>query len=287
MEYLEAFERAIIYMENHLDDAISVHEVASASGYSYYHFTRIFQSVLGESVGHYLKKRRLSRAAHKLLYSERKIIDIALESGFDSAQTFSRAFKSVYQVSPSTYRNNRLDVFRGNKKEIDRSFLHHISSNITVQPQIRNIGSIYVAGIRGTAKLDNIFSLWQQFAQKQSDIPNGHPSCRTFGICEYKGDTETANYDMEVSEVIGMEVLTYDDLPSGIVTKTIPAGKFAVFTHKGPLADILKTYQYIWGTWALLTSETIDERDDFELYDERFTGRENADSAIDIYIPIK
>lgn len=287
MEYLEAFERAIIYMENHLDEAVSVHEVAKASGYSYYHFTRIFQSVLGESIGNYLQKRRLSSAAKKLLYSDRKIIDIAMESGFDSSEAFSRAFKSVYQISPTAYRNNRLDVFLGNKKEIDRDFLRHISANITVQPQIRKIDDIYVAGIHGTAALDNIFALWQQFGEKQGSIPNKHPSSRTFGICEYQKDADIANYDMKLSEVIGVEVVTYDNLPPGTITKTISAGKFAVFTHKGSLADILKTYQYIWGTWALLTSEVIDERDDFELYDERFTGRENEDSEIDIYIPIK
>lgn len=287
MEYLEAFERAIIYMENHLDEAVSVHEVAKASGYSYYHFTRIFQSILGESIGNYLQKRRLSSAAQKLLYSDRKIIDIAMESGFDSSESFSRAFKSIYQVSPTVYRSNRLDVFLGNKKAIDRDFLRHISSNITVRPQIKEIDEIYVAGIRGTAALDNIYSLWQQFGKKQDSISNKHPSGRTFGICEYQEDADIANYDMELSEVIGMEVVTYDNLPSDIIIKTIPAGKFAVFTHKGPLADILKTYQYIWGTWALLTSETIDERDDFELYDKRFTGRENEDSEIDIYIPIK
>lgn len=59
MEYLEAFERAIIYMENHLDEAVSVHEVAKTSGYSYYHFTRIFQSILGESIGNYLQKEKV------------------------------------------------------------------------------------------------------------------------------------------------------------------------------------------------------------------------------------
>ncbi|SDX44781.1 AraC family transcriptional regulator [Eubacterium barkeri] len=287
MEYLEAFERAIIYMEAHLDEGISVHEVAKASGYSYYHFTRIFQSVLGESVGNYLQKRRLSSAAQKLLYSDCKIIDIAVDSGFDSSESFSRAFKSNYQVSPSAYRSNRLDVFRGNKKEIDRDFLHHISSKITVQPQIRKIDDIYVAGIRGMAVLDHIFALWQQFGEKQGSILNKHPSGRTFGICEYQEDVDAANYGMEFTEVIGMEVTCYDNLPPDIVTKTIPSGKFAVFTHKGSLESILKTYQYIWGTWAMVTTETIDERDDFELYDARFAGRENENSEIDIYIPIK
>lgn len=286
MQYLEAFERAIIYMENHLDDNISVHDVAKASGYSYYHFTRVFQSVLGENIGNYMQKRRLSSAAQKLLYSDRKIIDIAIESGFESSESFSRAFKNVYQVSPTAYRQNRLDVFLGNKKAIDRDFLRHISFNLTVQPQIKTIEEIHVAGIRGTAALDNIFSLWQRFAEKLDRIPNTYPSARTFGICEYQENVSASNYDMELTEVIGIEVTSYSKTTTDIVFKTIPAGKFAVFTHKGSLNNILKTYQYIWGTWVLLTDEIIDNRDDFELYDERFMGKENENSEVDIYIPI-
>ena len=92
---------------------------------------------------------------------------------------------------------------------------------------------------------------------------------------------------MELTEVVGVEVTSYDSMSANIVTKTIPAGKFAVFTHKGSLSNILKTYQYIWGTWVLLTKETLDNRDDFELYDERFLGRDSEQSEMDIYIPIK
>lgn len=264
MEYLEALERAIIYMENHLNEDISVYEVARASGYSYYHFTRIFQSVLGENIGNYIQKRRLSVAAQKLLYSNNKIIDIAMEGGFNFSESFSRAFKNVYQVSPTVYRRNQLDVFLGNKKAIDRDFLRHISSKITVRPHIEQLEEIHVVGIYGKVALDKIFSLWQRFIEKSDSIPNKHPSGRTFGVCEYQVDADIANYDMELSEVVGAEVTFYDDLPAGMVAKTIPAGKFAVFTYKGTLDDILKTYQYIWGTWALLTSEIIDERDDFE-----------------------
>ena len=108
-----------------------------------------------------------------------------------------------------------------------------------------------------------------------------------FIICEYQENADAAKYNIEFVEMIGMEVTRYDNLPSDIVTETIPSGKFAVFTHKGSLESILKTYQYIWGTWAMLTTETIDARDDFELYDVRFTGRGNDNSEIDIYILIK
>lgn len=92
----------------------------------------MFQSVLGENIGNYIQKQRLSSATQKLLYSEKKIIDIAIESEFDSSESFSRTFKNIYQVSPTVYGKNRLDIFLGNKKVIDRDFLRHISSNIIV-----------------------------------------------------------------------------------------------------------------------------------------------------------
>lgn len=287
MEYLPTFERAIIYIENHLNENIRVDDVAKEAGYSYYHLTRIFQSLLGESVGNYIQKRRLSNGATQLLYSDKKIIEIAFEIGFDSSEAFSRAFKAVYRVSPKEYRNNRLEVFIGHKKEINMELLKHITNNITVQPKIRYIDNIYVAGIHGVSSIDNIYSLWQKFGDVVNIIPNKHPEGRTFGICEHLQETHISNYDMEFSEVIGMEVTCYDNLPASIVDKTILAGKYAVFTHKGPLSELLKTYEYIWGTWVLLTKEVLDDRDDFELYDERFLGRDNQRSEIDIYIPVK
>ncbi len=287
MEYLNTFERVVIYIENHLGEDINVSDVAKEAGYSYYHLTRIFQSLLGESIGNYIQKRRLSNGAKELLYSDKKIIDIAFRNGFDSSEAFSRAFKVVYRVSPKEYRNNRLEVFMGNKKELSRDLLKHITTNITVQPEIKYIDDIYVAGIHGVASINDIYSLWQRFRDVADTIPNKHHSERTFGICEQLQETHTLNYDMDFSEVIGLEVTCYDNLPNGIVTKTIPAGKYAVFTHRGLLGELLKTYEYIWGTWVLLTKEILDWRGDFELYDKRFLGRDNEQSEMDIYIPIK
>ncbi len=289
MEYLESFERAIIYIENHLSENIRVIDVANEAGYSYYHFTRTFKALLGENIGNYIQKRRLFNGASQLLYSDKKIIDIAFDCGFDSSEAFSRAFKSVYRVSPKEYRNNRLEVFIGHKKEISIDLIKHITTNMTVQPKIKYIDDIYVIGIRGTSSVNKIYSLWQKFQNVVNVIPHKHPSGRTFGICENLQEVhlEKVHYEMNFSEVIGIEVTCYEDIPSNLVTKTIPAGKYAVFTHRGTLNELLKTYEYIWGTWVLLTKEVIDDRDDFELYDERFFGIENTESEMDIYIPIR
>lgn len=287
MDYLITFEKAILYVENHLNENISVKDVADEAGYSYYHFTRIFQSLLGESIGNYIQKRRISNGAHQLLYTNDKIIDVAFANGFSSPEAFSRAFKMVYKVSPKEYRNNRLDVFIGNKKEISLDLLKHITTNISIQPEIKYINEIYVAGIQGVASIDNIYALWKKFESIADKIPNKHSSGRTFGICDQLEESHTLNYSMDFSEVIGLEVDSYENLPENLAIKTISAGKYAVFTHKGPLSEIIKTYEYIWGTWSLLTKEILDDRADFGLYDDRFLGKDNYESEMDIYIPIK
>lgn len=106
-----------MYIENNLHENITVNDVAKETGYSYYHLTRLFKSMFGESVGSYIKKT-ISKQYKELLYSDKKVIDIAIGSGFESSEAFSRAFKSIYKVSPIEYRKNRIDVFVGKKKKI-------------------------------------------------------------------------------------------------------------------------------------------------------------------------
>ena len=291
MDYLKALENAIIYIENHLGEAIMVEDVASAAGYSYYHLTRQFSAVLGESVGSYIKKRRLADGAKKLLYSNKRIIDIAMENGFDSSEAFSHAFKAIYKVSPSIYRKNRLDLFLGAKEKLEPKLLRHRAQNITVHPQIVELPDIKTVGLRGQTTLCNnvLPQLWQQFNAMADTIPNRKTNGRGFGICEAcNGNTlYDMNENVLFTEVVAVEVNEYDRLPELFVPKTLKGGRYAIFTHKGSLALLQKTFDYIWGTWFLNTKETLDCREDFELYDERFLGYDHPDSQIDLCIPIR
>lgn len=78
--------------------------------------TRLFSSVLGESVGHYINRRRLYNASEKLIHSDQKVIDIALDCGYESSEAFSRAFKAVFGYSPVAYRKAGLDLVIKAKK---------------------------------------------------------------------------------------------------------------------------------------------------------------------------
>jgi AraC family transcriptional regulator len=291
MNYLEQLETAVIFIENNLHEDLRVDEVAGVAGYSYYHFHRIFEAVLGETVGNYIRSRRLCRAAGDLLYTDKRILDIAVQYQFDSQEAFSRAFKKAYKVTPGVYRKNRIDTIVGGKKELSPLRLKHLTDGMTIQPVIREIDPVMLNGLRGKSSLKNnkLFSMWKAFDSRVSEIPNLESGRRGYGICEADPEFDLSLFDetTESSHFIGAAVSSLAEVPEGMQTKILNGGKYAIFTHKGRLDTLSMTYEYIWGTWVLCSGYEIDQRDDFEFYDERFLGPDQEASEFDIYVPLK
>lgn len=94
------FQRAINYLEEHLEDEIDYGKVAEAAYCSSYHFQRVFGILSGFTLGEYIRRRRLTRAAADLLTGE-KVISAAMKYGYNSADSFSRAFYRFHGVLPS------------------------------------------------------------------------------------------------------------------------------------------------------------------------------------------
>lgn len=292
MSYLRNLEKAIAFIETHLKDSIGVVDVARAAGYSYFHFNRIFSAVVGESVGSYVRQRRLTDAARELLTTNKKVIDIAIAYCFESSEAFSRAFKAVYGVSPAGYRKNHLDIILGTRKPLDAESMRHLASNVTIKPINKEFDEIKVTGLRGTGTINDagvaIRALWGRFLELMPELPHAAPCRRAFGITELnEADIYSLTGDTDFSAMVGAEVSSFSGIPAQFVTKSIPAGKFAVFTHHGVVDNLMTTYRYIWGTWFFNTRETVDSRESFELYDHRFLGPEHPDSQMDICIPIQ
>ena len=291
MNYYNQLEKAIIFIEQNLGEDIKVEAVAGVAGYSYFHFHRIFEAVLGETVGNYIRLRRLTSAAHDVVYTDKRILDIALVYRFDSQEAFSRAFKKLYKVTPGEYRKNRIETVIGSKKQMTTIGLKHMMNSVTAQPMIKEISDIKIIGMRGKATINNnlIPKMWSDFNPRITEIENRIPQLRGYGICEVDPNYNMYkfNEDTEFNEIVGIEVKKHDIIPPGMVGKTLAGGKYAVFTHSGSVEFLKMTYQYIWGTWIISSKYEVDLRDDFEFYDERFLGPNNDMSEFDIYIPIK
>lgn len=106
MDWMTGLQRAIDYVEAHLTDDIDYAAVAKEAASSSFHFQRVFSIICGYTLGDYIRMRRLSLAADELMRSDNKVIDIALKYGYDTPESFSRAFARFHGVTPTQARSD-------------------------------------------------------------------------------------------------------------------------------------------------------------------------------------
>lgn len=101
MDCIQSIQKAIEYMENHILEEISYEDVAKQLYMSNYHFHRLFSMITGMTANEYIRNRKLSMASQELTMSDKKVIDIALKYGYDSPESFTKAFSRFHGVSPN------------------------------------------------------------------------------------------------------------------------------------------------------------------------------------------
>ena len=110
MDWTTGLQKAIDYIEDHLLEKIDYDAVAAQSFSSSYHFQRIFCILCGFTVGEYIRNRRLSLAGAELAAGNAKVIDIALKYGYESPDSFAKAFQKFHGILPSQARSNGSDL---------------------------------------------------------------------------------------------------------------------------------------------------------------------------------
>ncbi|MDE6025696.1 MAG: GNAT family N-acetyltransferase [Lachnospiraceae bacterium] len=95
---------AIDYIESHLHEKLDLETIAEALHYSKYHLHRMFTATVGLTIQTYAQRRRLTEAAKLLVFSDKPILEIALTAGYESQQSFTDSFRSMYKKAPNQYR---------------------------------------------------------------------------------------------------------------------------------------------------------------------------------------
>ena len=106
MDWIIGMQKAIDYIEDHLTETIDYDDVAAQSYSSSYHFQRVFSILCGFTVGEYIRNRRLTLAGAELAMGDAKVIDVALKYGYESPDSFAKAFQKFHGLLPSQARNN-------------------------------------------------------------------------------------------------------------------------------------------------------------------------------------
>ena len=190
--YLERIQEGIDYIESRLDEEIPLADVARAAGVSQWHFQRIFKALTGETLKTYIRSRRFANSLDRLLTTKLRILDIALLAGFDSQESFARAFKMSFGLTPQEYRRLGKKTLFLRKAQIDAEYLKHINENVSLAPEIAVQPGRTLVGLRTQlfsvdSEKNNIAQrlppLWGAFLSRLSEIEGRVPGA-CYGVIE-------------------------------------------------------------------------------------------------------
>ncbi|MBL6445604.1 GyrI-like domain-containing protein [Fulvivirga sp. 29W222] len=288
--YYQRIKDAVSFIEQNLKHNLSVDGIAEQACFSKYHFIRLFMAITGDTVGGYVRKRRLTKAAEDLILTDSPILSIAVDYQFESQEAFTRSFKSLYRTTPSKYRKRGIHQLAFRKNELSSDTIDHLKKSISREPEFVMTTPKKLVGMCTITSLtnNNIPELWLNFISRIKEIGNIRNSGK-YGIHSYDNESKVEDYSEHFTfkKWAAVEVSHYEDIPPGLDRYTMQPGKYARFIHKGGIKGFQMSIDYVYGTWLPASGYQLDTRDDFEHYGERFYGPENPESEIDMYIPIK
>ncbi|MBU1362844.1 MAG: AraC family transcriptional regulator [Gammaproteobacteria bacterium] len=280
--YAERFNKVLDYIEMHLDEALTAEQLSQIANFSKFHFHRQFAEYIGTSVGRYILLLRLRRASYQLAFDRsKKIIDIALEAGFENPESFTRAFKNTFGRSPSTFRRQP-DWESWHERYRFRT--PERTSNVQVDIVEFSTTRIAVMEHRGpTEKVND--SVAQFIAWRIETGLSPKQNSRTFGIAYDNPDTtEPTQFRFD----IGGEVMA--DVPAnqqGVVTKSIPGGRCARVRHCGSHNRLGESIYPLYRNWLPESGEELRDYPLYFHYLNLIPETPENELVTDIYLPLK
>lgn len=252
MNYHQKLEKVIDFIEEHLDEKISLERLSDVFFISKFHFHRLFTAFTGLSLQQYIRWLRLKRAAHQLIVDkDEPIINIAINAGFESHEAFSRTFKKMCGFSPSHYRRNASWAYW------DKSpYCLPPRGKTNMNIEIRNIDKIRLAVIehRGDPK----------FVAESVNKLISWAKAQTIDLKPKAGEAFAIAYDdpkttpaAEFRLDLGIKIPENFKLNSDVVEKYLPAGRYAVAMHKGSRDKIGDTVYPLYREWLPSTTEQL------------------------------
>lgn len=293
MHAWEAIQKTVDHIEENLPEKMTPALLAQVAALSPFYFQRLFARLVGRPVSDYIKTRRLAAAAQKLEGSDARIVDIALETGFNSHEDLTRAFQGAYGMTPKEYRQNPVGLNHMIKPEL---LLHYtlvdedvplIVDGMVLEITRKSEGQPrYFRGLRGQVPIagqiplgeatgvDVPGQIWERFHEGKAAIPGLVPGGNEVGVA-LMGEPGSGSFVYFAGAAA--EPGAYAE--NGVSHWEMPAGDYVVCKFEAESADELhtaaldKAMGYLFGTW-LRVHKLVSEPFCAELYDSK--GEEAA-----------
>ena len=230
-------QNALTYIEENLTEELEIRDIAKKAFLSPFYFQRIFGVMCGISVGEYIRGRRLSLAGEELARSDAKVIDIAAKYGYDSPDSFNRAFQRFHGISPSAAKKAgaRLISFAPVKIKQTVEGIHMMEYKIVEKPQFT------VMGVSWKFHPETSYQQIPEYWTEMFSHPD-FPLMGVYGIC-----IDDNGADGEFDYWIADNYIPWQEIPVGCKSLVIPGGTWAVFPCK--LKTLQDTNTQMWQEW--------------------------------------
>ncbi|UOQ92892.1 AraC family transcriptional regulator [Halobacillus shinanisalinarum] len=287
MDSLKSMNEAIDYIEEHLLDEINLKEVARRAYCSEYHFKRMFSFLAGVSLSEYIRRRRLTLAAFELKNSQEKVIDLAMKYGYNSPDSFTRAFCNVHGLTPSEARKNghSLKAYPRMTFQLSIQGGEEMNYRIEEKQPFRIVGRQKKVPIIFQGENPEITAMWKTLSKeaihKLKEFSNVEPA----GLIQASTNFSEGRMEEkgELDHYIG--VATTKEAPENFDHLEVPASTWAVFEAAGPFPD---TLQNVWGRiyseW--LPSSTYEQTEGPEILWNEHMDVTSPTFTSEIWIPV-
>jgi AraC family transcriptional regulator len=265
--YQERLLRVLLHVQKNLDQPLELDDLAAIACFSPYHFHRIFRGMVGESVMEYVRRLRLEQAAQKLRFSDRPVVDVALDAGYESHEAFTRAFSARFGLSPSSFRKTRKSAGGEDVSDV----------------RMEDFGPQRVAFLRHVGPYDQVGSAWQQLMMWAGQRGLLGPSPLMLGIV-YDAPDVTPEAKLRYDAAIAVNGNVPAEGEIGI--QEVARCQYAVIPHAGPYGNIQETYDRLCGDWLPVSGREPASIPVFERYlnSPYDTAPENL--RTEIYLPL-
>lgn len=264
---------ALDYIEENLTEDLSTKEIAEKAYVSEFHFQRIFSVLCGFTVGEYIRNRRLSLSGTELSTGKVKVIDIAIKYGYESPDSFTRAFTKFHGIKPSEAKEKGAKLRNFAPLKINITF----EGATIMEYKIEEKSEFTVMGIKRNFMADNSYELipkfWDEYFNSENPAVMGK-----YGLCI---DSDGSSFDYYIAD----DYIPSEPVPEGYETRNIKAGTWAIFPCT--LGTLQDTNTKMWKEWLPNCREyKLGANYNIELYSP--LNQENPQSSYcELWLPIE
>jgi AraC family transcriptional regulator len=289
-EYSQRINRVIDYLRGNLDRPVKLKELAKVACLSEFHFHRIFGAVSGETLNDFTNRLRLEKAARLLRYSGQSLTDIALECGFSSSATFSRAFRSGYGTSPSQFRKSG----EIKKSKICKELFPQDEYGLPMSAEEKraafpvrliDVPERQVAYIRVTNafELDRVLAVFKtmiEWAKSQDVFSQG----TLFGMTV--DDPHVTPKHLYRYEVCLASPFPFECM-EGMSKLKMPAMRYAAIKVSGDIHKVATAWDYLYRDWLINSAYEPEHAPALEVFLDRESALDWSHFELELCLPIR